>query len=209
MYLIEVTSTSAVAGDRNTMGGWPILDQLQPWPACRCGTRMVLFFQLDVPPDIPIFGGEHLLAFQCPRHNEACFGPRERQLPPRYWDQPPSPNAMPFWRILRQRAGVVAATADPYLQPRRLTLKRAEEASDEHGNGVWAFKVGGLPAWSQGPEYYRCACGSELAFLGQVPENFGFPKRPEAATGCSICFRSGSLTTLAICLQFGQLTARS
>jgi hypothetical protein len=180
MYLVEVTSTPAVAGDRNTMGGWPILDPGQPWPACPCGIRMVLFFQLDLPPDIPIFGGDHLLTFQCPRHNDACFGPRERQLPPRYWDQPPPPNEMAFWRILRQRAGVTAVSADPYLQPRRLTLEHAEEVSDERGNGTWAFKVGGLPAWSQDPESYRCACGSELAFLGQIPENFGFPKQPGA-----------------------------
>ena len=126
MYLVEITTTPAVAGDRDTMGGWPILEPDQPWPTCRCGIRMVLFFQLDVPPDIPVFGGDHLLAFQCPRHNEACFGPRERQLPPRYWDQPPPPNEMAFWRILRQRTGVTAAMADPYLQPRRLTLKQTQ-----------------------------------------------------------------------------------
>ncbi|MFC6022032.1 hypothetical protein ACFP2T_38445 [Plantactinospora solaniradicis] len=181
MFLIEITSTSAVAGDRNTIGGWPILDPGQPWPVCRCGTRMALFFQLDLPPDVPTFGGDHLLAFQCPRHNEACFPPREKQLPPLYWNQPPPPNEMSFWRILRQGAGVTAATADPYLQPLRLMLERAEEAGDRNGNGTFAFKVGGLPAWLQGPEHYRCACGSELAFLGQVPENLGFPKQPEAA----------------------------
>ncbi|MBF9130271.1 hypothetical protein I0C86_15090 [Plantactinospora sp. S1510] len=180
MYLIEITSTPAVAGDRNTIGGWPILDPGQTWPACRCGTQMALFFQLDIPLDVPTFGGDHLLAFQCPRHNEACFPPRDRQLPALYWDQPPPPNKMSFWRILRQRAGVRAASADPHLQPLRLTLERAEEVSDRHGNGASAFKVGGLPAWIQGPENYRCACGTELAFLCQVPENVGFPKRPEA-----------------------------
>jgi hypothetical protein len=180
MYLIEITSTPAVAGDRNTVGGWPILDPGQPWPACQCGTRMVLFFQFDVPSDIPVFGGDHLLAFQCPTHNEACFGPRGAQLPPRYWEQPPPPNELAFWRFLRQRAAVTAAVADPYLQPRRLTLTRGEEVSNEYGKGTWAFKVGGLAAWSQDPEHYRCSCGSDLAFLGQVPEDFGFPKQPEA-----------------------------
>lgn len=63
-----------------------------------------------------------------------------------------APNEMAFWRILRQRTGVTAAMADPYLQPRRLTLKQTQEVSDERGKGTSAFKVGGLPAWSQDPE---------------------------------------------------------
>ncbi|SBT51115.1 hypothetical protein [Micromonospora auratinigra] len=180
MYRIEITSTPAVAGDRNTVGGWPLLDADQPWPVCECGSRMALFFQLDVPADIPTFGGEHLLAFQCPRHNDACLPTAER-LPPRYWEQPPAPNELAFWRVLLQRAGVPADTADPYLQPLRLSLAAAEERHGKGSAGVWAFKVGGRPVWSQEAEHYRCACGSDLAFLLQVPENFGFPKRPEAA----------------------------
>ncbi|MFD0975126.1 hypothetical protein [Plantactinospora endophytica] len=179
MYLIEITPTPAVSGDRNTIGGSPILAPDQTWPACRCGTRMALFFQLDIPPDVPTFGGDHLLAFQCPRHNEACFPPRERQLPPHYWDRPPPPNEMSFWRILRQRTGVPASTADPYLRPLRLTVARAEKSGGRR-DGSPAFRVGGRPAWLQRPERYRCACGSDLAFLAQIPENLGFPKRPEA-----------------------------
>ena len=88
---------------------------------------------------------------------------------------------MAFWRILLQREGFAAATADPYLKPLRLTLTPSQEVGDERGNGKWAFKVGGLAAWSQDPEHYSCACGSELAYLCMVPEDFGFPKQPEAA----------------------------
>jgi hypothetical protein len=44
----------------------------------------------------------------------------------------------------------------------------------------WDFRVGGEPAWIQYEENYTCACGTELSFLLQVPENYGFPKRAEA-----------------------------
>ena len=172
MYVVEVTSTPAVPGDRDTLGGWPVLDPDTPWPACPCGAPMVLFFQLDLPPDVAVLGGEHLLAFQCPQHNEACFPPDEQQLPPRYWDRPPPPNDFPFWRFLLQRAGVVSATADPVLQALRLTL--------EPGESDWAITVGGEPRWSQDPEHYRCSCGSDLVYLLGIPDSFGFPQQPGA-----------------------------
>jgi hypothetical protein len=193
MHLIEITSVPAVAGDRNTVGGWPILEPRQPWPVCGCGTRMVHFFQIDMP--VP--GGEHLLAFQCPEHNEACFGPGQRQLPHRFWDTPPPPNELAHWRFLRQRSGVPADSPDPYLQPRRLVLRQASDR--------WGFRVGGAPAWIQGPERYRCACGSALVFLAQLPENFGFPKRAEAAeqpdsfSGDEYCMFLGNAVYLLGC----------
>ncbi|MBW6433370.1 hypothetical protein KZ829_06375 [Actinoplanes hulinensis] len=171
MHAIEITSEPAVAGDRNTVGGWPILESKQSWPDCSCGKRMVLFFQLDVPDDIADFGGEHLLVFQCPVHNEACFGPA--QLPELYWEKPTSDYEMAHWRILRHRGGVVVESADAFLQPRRLLLR------DAGPDDKWAFRVGGKPAWIQDAEVYTCACGAGLEFLAQIPENLGFPKRPE------------------------------
>ncbi|GIE77334.1 hypothetical protein Aph02nite_32840 [Actinoplanes philippinensis] len=172
MRVIEMTSEPAVAGDRDTVGGWPVLDAGQSWPECTCGRRMALFFQIDVPADVAVFGGEHLLVFQCPVHNDAAFGPA--RLPERYWETPLGGNDTAFWRILRHRGDVVAAEPDPTLQPLRLVLREAGP-DDE-----WEFRVGGEPDWIQGPEEHTCACGAALEFLAQVPEDFGFPKRPEA-----------------------------
>ncbi|MFD1367709.1 hypothetical protein [Actinoplanes sichuanensis] len=166
MRVIEMSSEPAVAGDRNTVGGRPILQSEEDWPDCTCGRRMALFFQIDIP------GGEHLLVFQCPVHNEAAFGPR--QLPERYWQTPVGGNEHAFWRILLHRGDVVAATPDETLQPLRLTLR------DAGPDDEWEFRVGGEPAWIQGAEHHTCACGAELEFLAQIPENFGFPKRAEA-----------------------------
>lgn len=173
MWVIETTSDVAVAGDRNTVGGWPVLAAEADWPVCTCGQRMIFFFQIDVPGDVPVFGGEHLLMFQCPVHNDASDGPR--QLPERFWETPLGCNDTAFWRILRHRGGEPATAPDPFLEPRRLML-RAAGPDDE-----WNFRIGGEPAWAQGPESHTCACGTEMEFLLQIPECLGFTVRPGVA----------------------------
>lgn len=173
MFAIEMSGEPAVAGDRDTVGGRPVLPPDQPWPDCTCGERMVFFFQIDVPAEIPGFGGEHLSVFQCPVHNDAAFGPS--RLPERYWETPVGGNTTAFWRILRHRGeDVAAAAADAFLEPRRLVLR------DAGPDDEWEFRVGGEPAWAQGEESFTCACGAGMVFLVQIPENFGFPKLPGA-----------------------------
>ena len=178
VYLIEIGSEPADAGVRNTAGGWPVLDVGLPWPACDCGERMVLLFQVDVPSALPVFGGDHLLVFQCPKHNDANYPPSGDQLPERFWDAPPG-GQLRFWQILLHRGDVVAPEPDPYLQPRPLTLHQAEEQLSESGRGRAGFKLGGVPSWAQDPEHYLCQCGADMAQLCQVPEDFGFAKRPD------------------------------
>jgi hypothetical protein len=132
---------------------------------------------VDIPDDVPTFGGDHLSVFQCPKHNDACFPPTGARLPARFWDRPPPPNE-PFWRILIDRDGQAHADADPYLRPRRLALRRSTESLNEYGKGQRDFKLGGTPSWAQDPERYQCACGSELAFVCEVPEDFAFDTLP-------------------------------
>ncbi|MBL7255435.1 hypothetical protein [Paractinoplanes lichenicola] len=172
IHTVEIQPEPPVAGDRNTIGGWPLLDAGEPWPACFCGRPMVFFFQLDVPQ----FAGDHLLVFQCPAHDDAAFGPA--QLPDRYWDTAVDPYAGPFWRFLFRPYGVASPDAEPQLEPRRLALRPADEEVDEHGRGRSGFKLGGVPSWAQEPESYRCSCGTDMVFLCQVPENFGFDMWP-------------------------------
>ena len=179
-YSIETGPGVVEAGARNTIGGWPVLPDAVPWPVCHCGERMVLFLQIDVPPDIPSFGSDHLLVFQCPAHNDACFATSE-QLPPRFFDGT-------FWRILLHRSGAPAADPDPYLQPRNLVLHRRTDGIDADGRGIAGFKVSGTPSWAQAPERYTCQCGTELAFVCQIPVDHGFealPGQPERPDGFS------------------------
>ncbi|MFC0543128.1 hypothetical protein [Kutzneria chonburiensis] len=171
--MIEIGSETAGPDARNTVGGRPVLDTGLPWPACDCGQRMVLFFQLDVPADVEAFGDDHLLVFQCPKHNDANDPLSGEQLPPRFWDTPPE-GQLRFWQVLLHRGSVVAAEPEPHLQPRPLTLSRVEEQGDSN----WGFKLGGEPCWYQDAEHCVCQCGADMVVLCQVPSNFGFPKRP-------------------------------
>ncbi|MFC9896477.1 hypothetical protein ACFVMC_22545 [Nocardia sp. NPDC127579] len=179
-YLVDITTAAGRSGDRDTIGGWPMLDPGQQWPECGCGTRMALHFQLEIPADIPYFGGDQLLVFYCPRESDISYS-AESQLPERYWDQPPGSDSV-FWRILLQRNGAPHPEADPYFLPRRLALRSADRDIVADPGGVpQAFTIGGAPVWLQRAEHYRCACGADLAFLGQIDEGFTFSEfaRPE------------------------------
>lgn len=192
MYVVEDPRHAASPGARNTFGGRPILPEGEDWPECYCGERMVFFFQLDVPPDIARFGGDHLLVFQCPVHNDAaCLKEDREQLSERYWENPRiwgHPGA--FWRIVLHRDPTGPADAEePRLLGRELVLRpECEEETvwqpvprgmyPELSVGRREFKVGGLPCWQQDPESHRCACGAEMLFLCGLPEDVGFESRP-------------------------------
>nr|CTQ89030.1 hypothetical protein [Kibdelosporangium sp. MJ126-NF4] len=186
MYLVEVQAGSAEPGDRNTIAGSPILPPDQPWPECTCGERMMLFFQLDIPGDIPSFGGDHLLVFQCPAHNEDIVdqGEYTRQLPERFWADPEMvhPPGHASWRILICRTGEPTADADRHLVSHRLTVRRDEEQIHHRRDGSVAgrreFKIGGVPSWIQEAERFRCCCGIEMEYLCELEENFDFARIP-------------------------------
>ncbi|MQY14121.1 hypothetical protein SRB5_42830 [Streptomyces sp. RB5] len=183
-HAIEVGAEPLGGPVRDSVGGWPYLDDGQDWPRCFCGERMALFFQLDVPSDLEIFGGDHLLVFHCHAHNDAAepvtAGGR---LVAAYWDAPQPPYPGPFWRVLLQRHAVSpAAEAEPSVRALPLTLRPFEDTPNARGLGAQSFKVGGTPSWAQDPEHYTCACGAGLVYLCQVPEGMEFgvhPGRPE------------------------------
>ncbi|MEV6007021.1 hypothetical protein AB0M29_09450 [Streptomyces sp. NPDC051976] len=179
-HTIEVGTESLDRPARNSVGGWPFLDDTQQWPECFCGERMALFFQLDVPPDLQHFGGDHLLVFHCRAHNDASdpqlAGGR---LVPRYWDAPQPPYPGPFWRVLLQRhAALPVAEVEPSLCARPLRLQPLVDTPDPRGLGAQTFKVGGAPSWAQDPEQFRCACGADLVYICQVPEGMEFAVHP-------------------------------
>ncbi|WP_240123369.1 hypothetical protein [Streptomyces sp. MUM 136J] len=176
-YVLEVGTEPLDRPARNSVGGWPFLDEGQEWPECFCGERMSLFFQLDLPDDLGPFGGDHLLVFHCRAHNDAS-NPElsdEGRLVPRYWDAPQPPHPRPFWRVLLQRdAAQPAAQPEPAVRALPLTLRPFTDAPVRRGRGARMFKVGGRPSWAQSPESYRCACGAELVYMCQVPEHMEF-----------------------------------
>ncbi|WP_202485527.1 hypothetical protein [Streptomyces sp. SID4985] len=179
-YAIEVGTEPLAGPARNSVGGWPFLDEGQEWPECFCGERMALFFQLDIPLGLEPFGGDHLLVFHCRAHNDAS-DPQlaDGRLVPRYWDAPQPPFPAPFWRVLLQRhATLPTAEPEPSLRALPLTLRPFADDPDARGLGAQEFKVGGTPSWAQYPEFYRCACGADLVYLCQVPEGMEFAVHP-------------------------------
>ncbi|MER6920249.1 hypothetical protein [Streptomyces spiralis] len=179
-YTVEVGTEPLVRPARNSVGGWPFLDQAQDWPECFCGERMALFFQFDIPWDLEPFGGNHLLVFHCRAHNDAS-DPQlaDGRLVPKYWDAPQPPYPAPFWRVLIQSRGALPA---PEAEPSLCALPLALRPFVDTPVGAQTFKVGGTPSWAQDPEYYRCACGADLVYVCQVPEGMDFavyPGQPE------------------------------
>ncbi len=181
-YAIETGGESLEGPTRNSVGGWPFLDDGQEWPECFCGERLVLFFQLDLPQDLGPFAGDHLLVFHCRAHNEAVLAETsdDGRLAPRYWEAPLDElYPRPFWRVLLQRRATRSSPeVEPSLRARELVLRPFTDVPNERGRGAQILKVGGTPSWAQDPEHYRCACGADLVYVCQVPEDMPFPTRP-------------------------------
>jgi hypothetical protein len=179
-FTVEIGTDALVGPARNSVGGWPFLAEGQAWPECFCGERMALFFQLDVPQRMGPFSGDHLAVFHCSAHNDAVFPPlTEGRLAAEYWDVPQGPYSGSFARVLLQReAALPAPDPDPLIRALPLKLVPFADELDAYGLGAQGFKVGGVPSWAQDPEYYRCACGVELVYLCQVPENWEFEMYP-------------------------------
>ncbi|MGV9236163.1 hypothetical protein [Streptomyces nigra] len=179
-HAIEVGSDPLDGPSRNSVGGWPFLDDAQEWPSCFCGERMALFFQLDVPEDLGPFGGDHLLVFHCRAHNDASEAEfADDRLVPEYWDAPQLPYPRPFWRVLLQRQAMLPTVEpEPSIRALPLTLQPFVDTPNPRGLGAQTFKVGGTPSWAQDPEYYTCACGTDLEYLCQVPEGMEFEVHP-------------------------------
>ncbi|PYC79318.1 hypothetical protein C7C46_14585 [Streptomyces tateyamensis] len=176
---IEVGTELLSRPVRNSVGGWPFLDEAQEWPECFCGERMAMFFQLDLPADLESFGGDHLLVFHCRAHNDATDPPWDGgQLAQRYWDAPQPPYPGPFWRVVLQCNAVARAEVEPAVRALQLSLRAFADITDRFGRGAYGFKVGGTPSWAQDPEYYTCACGTDLVYLCQVPEGMDFAAHP-------------------------------
>lgn len=177
---VEVGTEALSRPARNSVGGWPFLDDGQEWPVCFCDERMSLFFQLDIPESTGPFSQEHLLVFHCRIHSDATYPQLAgEQLIAQYWDAAFLSYPRPFWRVLLQRSAELPhAEAEPSVRALPLTLRSFDDAPDGRGLGTQRFKVSGTPSWAQGPELYRCACGADLEYLCQVPEDMDFAVQP-------------------------------
>lgn len=192
--IMPVTAADLPIATPNSLGGAPFLADNQAWPRCEhCQTEMVLYLQLDLLPEfeLPFEPHSHLLVFGCSRHMDPCMPPLapalKGKLPENYREILPGDREYSQYKLLLNRpsAGRQRQALDPHLQCLALTfVAEPEEITGEGAfqRGSEGLKLGGIPAWLQNPETYKCSCGSDMAFLLQIPADYGFAKLPEAPT---------------------------
>jgi hypothetical protein len=172
---------------------------------------MIFFMQLDLQRnfDLPLKRDSHLLLFMCPTHNDVptqLSGNNDTDLlPERYWEK----TFGHYYMILNKPPKEERKLpSDGIIATQRLSFERAEEDIDWDGvmeRGSDGFKVGGVPKWLHAPEQFRCACGSDMVFVLQLPANFGFPKtkkapvQPDAVTPDKYCIFLGYPSFIFAC----------
>jgi hypothetical protein len=158
---------------RATSGGRPILAEGQAWPVCdNCGERLCLYLQFDVEPafKLAFAPGSHLLIFHCKSCGRSLDFPENGRVPPEWV----SARFKSFYRIMMNPPGVKEAVqrADPIMVEQHVSFaKDKEKAKTIPGGqaGVNEVKIGGLPRWTEHPQYPTCACGKPMGFVMQVP----------------------------------------
>jgi hypothetical protein len=180
-HRIKPVQVSGDALPRDSLGGAAVLPADMKWPRCACGQRMVLFFQFDVAEKfgLPFAPASHLSVFMCPIDNEAPEQFRKHRLSAQFWKRRRQIDGKKrFYELVLHKPGTREQVhpVEPYLVQRGLRF----EQKPEEIAGAQGFKVGGHPFWVQGPTYQACACGAEMRFLCQLPENFPFRKTPQA-----------------------------
>lgn len=220
MHKIVVTDRVAQRGDRNSVGGFPILAKHQAHPRCKiCDAKMALFLQFDLKPEFELsfLANSHFLAFMCPNHNDASiasqdFLSREAVISDRHWEQ----GAGHFALILNPPdIEETIGEYDRFIQSKQLDFVKAEETVEDWGDpeaGIsllvgseQGFKVGGTPSWFNYDCQANCCCGSKMRFIGQIPVDFGFaqthsaPKQPDGFSSKEYCFLLGNQVYIMAC----------
>jgi hypothetical protein len=157
---------------RCSIGGYPVLPSGYQWPECpKSSKKMVLFLQVDLPGDIGLGEGMHLSIFMSPEINEIPsfeFIPKGGRLPPNFIDK----REKHFKAYIFKGNGVVSDENDQYLVYQQLEISEFGSSTD--------IKIGGEPDWLQDPEVPIGPNGEEFKFVLQIPEGYGFPKKPGA-----------------------------
>lgn len=174
----ELRDVEAGNVPRSSIGGSAFLSEGMDIPNCRnCGTGLFLFLQFDIGDewDVAIEAGSHLVLFTCPRCNEI----------PSFNQYPTGQLPQEFWNATKGHffaALFPAGTATKQIaqQPLLITKELVFETDATQSDLTQYIRVGGEPYWLQDPEKFTCACGANMAFIGQIPEDLGFQKQDDA-----------------------------
>ncbi|MDB5386827.1 MAG: hypothetical protein JWM11_2473 [Planctomycetaceae bacterium] len=201
--------TSDVA-PRCTIGGRAKLPSEIDVPRCRkCSAQLLLFLQFDIDCAwcLPFVAESHLAVFMCPQCNEIpSFEFPTGQLPAQYWDK----NEGHFFAVMSKPSSMESVRhAEPILVTKELQF----EPMAQDGHAPDTIRVGGNPFWLQGSERFVCTCGSEMAFVAQIAENFEFekqvnaPEQPDSFSSNAYCLFLGNEVYIFACPE--QCNSRS
>lgn len=171
-------------------GGAAFLRAGEPWPVCGgCGKPMSFFAQLDLAAlpaglDYPHREGMVQL-FYCTGSDPVCEVDHEA------W-QPFGKSSLARWLSASELASKPAPAQDPTGEPAAVLVsweqglpelpgyeedvppppESMEELDDETLRPRPGDKIGGWPAWVQGPEYPKCPqCKTRMVYLLQLESN--------------------------------------
>jgi hypothetical protein len=219
--VLEPFETSSASVSRNSIGGTPFLSPELSWPTCACGEKMVLFLQFEIRPefDLPFAPQSQFLFFMCPVHNDCAEQWPGGVLPEEYWKERKLYSGQnPGYELLLCSGALPSESgSEPHLRAielhRRQTVEVPDQTDSECVRGLDSLKIGGLPHWAQETVEYRCSCGAEMAFLCQIPLDYGFPKakgaekQPDSFSSNDYCIFLGNETYVFACSN--QCTPRS
>ncbi len=206
MKKLTLGTQAPKAGTRNTVGGAPLLPSGSQVPHCaQCQTRMTLFFQLDLPAEAGPHAGAHLLAFMCPNHNDVGKFCEDGQRPESFWEDETGAFSLLLFTSVQE---LVAHDEDPYLVSHELLMNDSDEevtTYDGIESGEDVFKVGGVPFRANNEVRAECGCGCPMSFVCEVPDGYGFlrkPDAPEQADSFSVndyCLFLGNIVCILAC----------
>jgi Domain of unknown function (DUF1963) len=171
-------------------GGSAFLPAGEAWPVCPgCEQPMRLFVQLDLaalPADLPHPHREGMVQlFYCTSSDPSCEVDHEA------W-QPFGKSSLARWLSASMLAAAHAPAQDPIGEPAAVLVgweqgppelpgyeedvppppESLEELDDEALRPRPGDKLGGWPAWVQGPEYPACPqCQTRMVYLLQLESN--------------------------------------
>lgn len=212
MHLITLSEIEACNPSRNSQGGTPYLPERVDIPRCAlCQEQMLLFFQFEIKQKfkLPFASGAQLAVFMCPTHNDIPQIPNieKGQNPESYKLQ--APGHYKLYLFSPKESLVAKPLKKQLLTSYSLNFQSSSEEIEDLGDGIQsgieAFKVGGQPSWINFTNTSKCSCGADMAFVCQLPENYGFqcaadaPSQPDSFSYEQYCLFLGNLVFILAC----------
>jgi hypothetical protein len=179
---IKIDSTTYMDGDRNTIGGVPILQKGQSVPCCqKCGRQLTLFLQFDIDKtfNLPFEEGSHFLLFSCiPCENlpDEEYSDVDKVVKVSFGN----PVCGHYSLMMNEpNSDEIFGSNDNEIEPKQIVFNEVNKSIKDcqyvgKTGDDFEFKVGGVAAWCNYSINLNCRCGAPISFLCQISDSFDF-----------------------------------